>query len=82
VRDVNVNVNAHTGYADTAFFTGIGILAVDNYGTVVNAFTSGENTCLMCTGKWNTSPGGCRHAPRRRAFSARSEDQDCSKNGH
>ncbi|MGF6853358.1 filamentous hemagglutinin N-terminal domain-containing protein [Paraburkholderia sp. CI3] len=48
VRDMRVN--AHTGEADTGFYYGIGILAIDNYGTVVNTFTSGENTCMGCLG--------------------------------
>ncbi|MEW9587042.1 hypothetical protein [Paraburkholderia sp. DGU8] len=47
VRDVKVDT--HTGTVDTPFYSGVGILAINNHGTVVNAFTSGENACTLCT---------------------------------
>ncbi|WP_429447746.1 filamentous hemagglutinin N-terminal domain-containing protein [Paraburkholderia sp. 40] len=43
VRDLKVD--AHPLANDTGFYYGIGLLAINNHGTVVNTFTSGANSC-------------------------------------
>ncbi|MGF6837685.1 filamentous hemagglutinin family protein [Paraburkholderia youngii] len=43
VRDLKVD--GHPLANDTGFYYGIGLLAINNHGTVVNTFTSGANSC-------------------------------------
>jgi filamentous hemagglutinin family protein len=43
VRDLKVD--AHPPANDTGFYYGIGLLAINNHGTVVNTFASGANSC-------------------------------------
>jgi hypothetical protein len=47
VRDLNIDTQ--TGTVDTPFYSGVGILAINNHGTVINTFTAGTNSCGLCT---------------------------------